>query len=513
MTTSPGRVAIVGAGLAGIAAARVFIDDGFDVTVYEKEPDLGGVWTGTRAYPGLRTNTAKKVYRFSDLAYPDEVKDYPSATDVHAYLKSYAEKFGVTGKIQFNTEITRLERSETGGKTTFNISTKTVGDDASESTEQYDFAVVCNGVFSTPKVPEIEGQEKFRGEVRHTSDFVDADIPAGKRVIIVGAGKSALDCAGYAATTASHCTLLFRRTHWMLPRYNFGIPTDYLLQSRFSESFLKYHTLNTLDKFMHGIGKPLAKLFWKMQMRMMRDGLNMPDIMVPKHDMPTGLESLGMADEFFKQINEGNVEAKQSGIKSFTENGLLLENGEELEADLVVLGTGWNQGFDFLSDEIQDMVKRDGKFHLYRHILPPGEKQLGFIGYASTFNNTLTAEVSAHWLSGVFLGEVRLPADEYMEKEIQRVLAWIQEYTYRTAGYFLGPVNIHYIDDLMNDMGLQVQRANNFLAEYMGTSWPDKYASIRQEREQLRQQGTAPRKFYFSAVHGLLLLLVILLLL
>ncbi len=513
MTTSQGSVAIVGAGLAGIATAKVFIADGFDVTVFEKEPDLGGVWTGTRAYPGLRTNTAKKVYRYSDLAYPDDVKDYPSATDVHAYLTDYAGKFGVTERIQFNREITNIERISADGKTHFEVSVKGAGEDTAESTESFNFVVVCNGVFSTPRIPEIEGQEKFRGEIRHTSNLVDAEISRGKRVVIVGAGKSALDCAAFAATTASHCSLLFRRTHWMLPRYNFGIPTDYLLQSRFSESFLKYHTLNTLDKFMHGVGKPLAKLFWKFQMRMMRGGLNMPDIMVPQHDMPTGLESLGMADEFFAQANDGNVDMVQGAIKSFTEKGLLLECGEELEADLVVLGTGWNQGFDFLSEELQGLARQDGKFRLYRHILPPAEQHLGFIGYASTFNNTLTAEVSAHWLAQVFRGELRLPARDFMEKEIDRVLEWIQEYTYRSAGYFLGPVNIHYIDDLMRDMGLQVERANNFLAEYMGTSWPDKYAGLSEEREQLRQQGRAPRKFYFSAIHGVLLLLVILLLL
>ena len=513
MTRPEGRVAIIGAGLAGIATAKVFNSDGFDVTVFEKEPDLGGVWTGTRAYPGLRTNTAKKVYRFSDHAYPDDVKDYPSAPDVYAYLKSYAEKFEIHEKIQFSKEIKNIERVNKDGQTLFKINVAETGKANTSKEIEFDFVVVCNGVFSVPKMPKIDGQQKFTGSIRHTSDFVDAGIPAGKRVVIVGAGKSALDCAAFAATTASHCTLLFRRTHWMLPRYNFGIPTDYLLQSRLSESFLKYHTLNALEKILHGFAKPLVKLFWTMQMRMMRGGLKMPDAMVPKHKLPVGLESLGMADEFFTQLNEGKVDIKQGDIKSFNEKGLVLENGEELEADVVVFGTGWTQGFDFLSEEIRNLVLKNDEFRLYRHILPPAEKQLGFIGYASTFNNTLTAEVAANWLAQIFRGEQRLPDEEHMEKEIDRILAWIKEYTYRSSGYFIGAVNVHYLDDLIRDMGLPTKRTNNFITEYIGTSWPQRYSGLAEERRILREQGTLPAKFYFSGLHGLIALLIVLLIL
>lgn len=513
MTTPGGRVAIVGAGLAGIATAKVFNSDGFDVTVFEKEPDLGGVWTGTRAYPGLRTNTAKKVYRYSDHAYPDDVKDYPSASDVYAYIKSYAEKFGVYEKIQFRKDIKNIDRISRDGHTLFKIHVEDTGKPGTGTEIEFDFVVICNGVFSAPKIPEIEGQEKFKGCVHHTSDFTDATIPAEKRVVIVGAGKSALDCAAFAATTASHCTLLFRRTHWMLPRYNFGIPTDYLLQSRLSEAFLRYHTLGPVEKILHEIGKPIVNLFWTMQMRMMRSGLKMPESMVPEHSLPSGLESLGMADEFFTQINAGNVEAKQGNIKSFSENGLILENGEELEADVVVMGTGWTQGFDFLSEEIRNLVLQHGQFRLYRHILPPAEKQMGFIGYASTFNNALTAEIAANWLAQVFKGYQRLPSEEHMEKEIDRLLAWIKEFTYRTSGYFLGPVNVHYLDDLIRDMGLPTKRTNNFFTEYVGTSWPERYSGLAEERRILREQGSVPAKFYFGGLHGLLVLLIVLLIL
>jgi cation diffusion facilitator CzcD-associated flavoprotein CzcO len=513
MTGVENRVAIVGAGLAGIATARVFSADGFDVTVFEKEPDLGGVWTGTRAYPGLRANTARKIYRYSDLAYPEDVQDYPYATDIHDYLKTYAENHGIYEKIQFNKEIRNVERLARKDGCLFRV---TVADSEGADTAsemEFDHVVVCNGVFCTPKMPTIDGQENFAGSIRHSSDFTDTDFPAGKRVVIVGAGKSALDCAAFASTTASHCTLLYRRAHWMLPRYNLGKPTDYLLQSRFSESFVKYHVLNPLDKFLHGIGKPLVKLFWKMQMRMMRSGLKMPDQMVPQYTIPPGFEVLGMADEFYTQLNAGKVEAKQGGIKSFSETGLVLDSGEELEADIVVFGTGWNQGVDFLSDELKEQVVQDGQFRLYRHILAPTEPKLGFIGYASTFNNMLTAEVAANWLAQVFRGDQRLPAEAFMQKEIDRVSAWSKDYTYRSSGYFLGPVNVHYFDDLLRDMGLPEKRTNNFLTEYMGTTWPERYQGLAEERRTLREQGSLPKPFYFSALHGVIALLVLLLIL
>ncbi len=502
MTSPQPKVCVIGAGIAGIAAAKVLSEDSFDVTVFEKEQGLGGVWAETRAYPGLRTNTAKQVYCFSDHAYEKTVPDYPHAAEMRTYLESYLRRFGAFERIQFQREVVRVERLGEDGAPGFRVTVRDATDPSSPTvSSDFDFVVVCNGVFSTPVLPKIAGQDEFRGAIRHSSDFTDPVLSEGKRVIVVGSGKSALDCAAWAATNASSCTLVFRRAHWMIPRYVLGIPTDWLLQSRFSEAFLRYHRLNVVETLLHRYGKALVRLFWRMQMRMMRTKLKMPAALVPEHALPRGLESAGLADEFFSQLNSGRITAQRGAITAYTADGVTLDNGEHIEADIVVFGTGWQQDIAFLDEQLRDLVIKDGRFRLFRQILTPEEPRLAFIGYASTFANTLTAEVATHWLAQRFHGDRALPPVADMQREIDRVLSWVQEYTTRTAGFFLGPINVHYLDDLVQDMGLEPKRTGNFLTEYFGVSWPARYQGIGAERRQARSGVLTNPKFYLSGTH------------
>ena len=94
------RVAIVGAGPSGLAAAKHALEAGFDTTVFEAGDDLGGQWHTTAAHsgvwPGMRTNTSRAMTAFSDFPAPADLALHPAAEQVHAYLRAYAERFGVT---------------------------------------------------------------------------------------------------------------------------------------------------------------------------------------------------------------------------------------------------------------------------------------------------------------------------------------------------------------------------------------------------------------------------------
>ena len=91
------RVAVIGAGAAGLASARWLMDAGLEPVVFERTGAVGGLWrpdTGL-AYPSLRTNTSKQKTAFSDLAFGDALPDHPMRDDVLAYLERYAEVTGV----------------------------------------------------------------------------------------------------------------------------------------------------------------------------------------------------------------------------------------------------------------------------------------------------------------------------------------------------------------------------------------------------------------------------------
>jgi cation diffusion facilitator CzcD-associated flavoprotein CzcO len=343
-------------------------------------------------------------------------------------------------------------------------------------------------------VPDLEGRESFSGRVVHSSGLGHLEIEPGQRVVVVGAGKSALDCAVLAAQRGAPTTLVFRQPHWMVPRFFFGlIRTDYLLLSRFSEMFFKYHRLTRAEAFLHGPARFLVRLWWRQNNALIRFLLHMPPVFRPDVSLPAGFENTGVGEEFYRALRQGKLGARRASVSRFTETGLELSTGERLEADLVVFATGWRQGVGFLSPSLRDLVQRDGRFQLYRLIVPPRLPRIGFIGYASSIACQFTSEVAAHWLSECFQGSLKLPSVGEMEEEIRRVHRWLSEaLPRRDQGYFIGPHIGHYADELLADMGVATRRAPNLVGEYMAPFRPARYATLGAERKAIRARAKAP---------------------
>ncbi|MEU2258663.1 NAD(P)/FAD-dependent oxidoreductase [Nocardia xishanensis] len=362
------RVAVIGAGVAGLVTAKVLRDDGFDVVVFEKEPAVGGVWIESRTYPGLRTNNSHDTYAFSDHPYSRSADMFPTAAQVREYLGSYVRRFRLEPHLRLSAEVIELSRQGP----VFEVEVRSGSD---FTTWFFDFVVVCTGVFSEPHVPEIEGMQRFVGRLLHSSQATDPALFAGQRVVVVGAGKSALDLAAWAAAHASTCTLVFRRPHWMIPRYLLGrIPSDRLLTTRANEALFRYHRLNRTEQFLHGAGKRLTQLIWQVVSRLIRLHLGMPAAMVPDKPLPTGIENIGVAPEFYRMARAGRVLTRRDTIATFPEgNALLLAAGDRIDADVVIFATGWRQSLPFLAPELEAAVLRDDHLQLYRRILPPTE--------------------------------------------------------------------------------------------------------------------------------------------
>jgi dimethylaniline monooxygenase (N-oxide forming) len=272
---------VVGAGIAGLVATKTLSEDGFDVSTFEKEATIGGVWSPSRAYPDLRANNPRESYAFSDHPYPATADDFPTAQQVQAYLESYVDQFDLERLIRLSSEVvnvTRLPKPEQGGhNSVFEVTVRPAGGSGSPQTLSFDYVVICNGVFSQPNLPAIKDRARFAGKVLHSSQLSSVDIGSGQRVVVVGAGKSALDCVAMAARRAAFSTLVFRQPHWMLPRYFFGlVRVDKLLVNRFSELFVKYHHMSRAEAFLHGPGRWIVRLWWRQNASMIRWMIGMP---------------------------------------------------------------------------------------------------------------------------------------------------------------------------------------------------------------------------------------------
>ena len=493
--TAGRRVAIVGAGVSGLVTARVLLDDGFDVSVFEKAAEIGGVWASSRTYPGLRANNTRVTYAYSDFAFPSEADEFPTAGQIRAYLRAYARKHELDACISLGAEVVGVSRHDAaadGGPFDVRIGH---AEHAGRSDEAiFDFVVICSGVFSRPSIPDFPGAHDWPGRILHSSEFLDARLAAGRDVVVIGAGKSAVDCAAAASRVSRSCHMVFRAPHRMLPRYvGRGVPSDRLMMMRLTEMLLPpYVGARRATSLLHRLGAPALRAWWRAQTRLMDRLLDVPQLRADR-PLPAGLENVGVGCEAREGLRDGRIRAIRGAVARLTPDGrAVLHSGEELPAQLVICATGWRQELSFLEPALRDRVTPGGKFHLYRHILPADVAGLGFIGFASSVACPLTSEIAAHWLSQIFRGELELPPSREMRARIALEHDWAaRAFPARAQGYFIGPYLAHYFDDLLDDMGLRRWRTGNVLAEYLTPLTPGRYRDVATERR-VRRGGPSP---------------------
>lgn len=132
------KIGIIGAGFAGLSSARVLTAFGHDVTVYEKAPDVGGVWSATRRNPGLHTQNNKGSHALSELPMPKSYPESPSGQQVQQHVEAFVKKFDIAPYLRLGTEVVRAEPAADGG---WDVTT-------AESSEHYGHLVLASGIFS-----------------------------------------------------------------------------------------------------------------------------------------------------------------------------------------------------------------------------------------------------------------------------------------------------------------------------------------------------------------------------
>lgn len=336
------KIAIVGAGVSGLVTGKILAANGHAITIFEQRSGIGGVWARSRHYAGLKTQSPREVYVFSDFEMPHTYPEFPSAEQVVRYLESYAETFDLNRLIRFGALVTALRRRESGG---WRIEWAERRDEPIRA-EDYDHVVVCNGLFTKPVVVEIPGQREFEdcgGQVMHSVAFRRAEIAAGKAVAVVGFGKSALDIAYEARKVAKRVTLVCRRTVWHLPYRLFGVlPVKYLAYSRSAEFWFGKRTQG-FEGFLHRRARILVHLYWAMTEFVLGWHLGF----LQRHFRPpfSLRESIGLATgagfaDNLRALRNGQIGFAKGNIAKLSTGGLLLDTGQSVPAELVVLATG-----------------------------------------------------------------------------------------------------------------------------------------------------------------------------
>lgn len=141
-------ICIVGAGIAGITTVRTLKTLKYNVTVYEKEPDVGGVWAASRRYPGVNTQDSKSVYALPDHPMPDDYPEWPSGQQVQAYLQSYVDLHDLNQHIQLNTEVIKARFDNEKSQWAITTIKSQANGEPQESTQLFDYLIIGNGIYS-----------------------------------------------------------------------------------------------------------------------------------------------------------------------------------------------------------------------------------------------------------------------------------------------------------------------------------------------------------------------------
>ncbi|TYH31799.1 hypothetical protein ES288_A01G201000v1 [Gossypium darwinii] len=511
------KIGIIGAGVSGLLACKYILSKGFHPIVFESQSSIGGVWT--KALETTKFQTPKPFYQFSDFAWPSSVTEYfPDKHVVLNYVEAYAKHFHLLNHIKFNTKVAGIEyegsRDEeiqswslwggTGEPFSSRGKWKLIVEDLNTlSTEIYqvDFVIFCVGRFSgLPNIPEFppnKGPEAFHGKVIHSMEYAAmddekaAEFIKGKRVIVVGFQKSALDIAMECCSAngvENPCTVLYRTAHWHLPDYlPWGFSLAYMYLNRFSELMVHKPGEGFLLGLLATILTPLRWAYSKFVESDIKRKLHLAKHgMVPTHSFLHEISSCltsTVPEKFYDKVEDGEIKLKKAPSFSFCDNGVMVEDETApIEAEVVILATGFKGEKKlkdmFVSQTFQNFIvgSPDAATPLYRECIQPRIPQLAVIGYSESIANLYTSEIRCRWLAELLDGTFKLPSIEEMEKDVRKWDEYLKQYS---GGYYrrkcIGALHVWYNDQLCKDMGWNPRRKKGLLAEFFEPYGPLDY--------------------------------------
>lgn len=304
---------VIGAGPAGLAVARALAERGLPYTHLERHSGPGGVWDidnpGSPMYESAHFISSRTLSGFGGWPMPEHFADYPPHQQIFTYLTSFADAYGLTERIEFDTEARTVEKNADG------MWTVTLADGRERVHRQ---VVVCTGSQWHPNIPELPGE--FTGEVRHTLGYRSADELRGKRVLVVGAGNSGCDIACDAARAADHAVISMRRGYWFIPKHLFGRPVDTIAENGPQlPMWLEQRVFGALLRLINGDPRRL--------------GLQKPDHRL--FETHPAVNSL-----LIHHLQHGDITAKP-GIARTQGRTVHFTDGSSDDFDLILLATGY----------------------------------------------------------------------------------------------------------------------------------------------------------------------------
>ncbi|HET9500564.1 MAG TPA: NAD(P)/FAD-dependent oxidoreductase [Marmoricola sp.] len=346
-TTDHLDVIIVGAGLSGIDAA-VHLSQAFPARSYavlESRAASGGTWDLFR-YPGVRSDS--DMYTLGFRFKPWHGKE-PIARggDILAYLRETAQEYGVEERIRYHHRVVAADWSSADARWTVTVERTDTG-----ATEELtcSFLFACSGYYRYDEgyTPDFAGLEEYAGQVVHPQHWPEDLDHAGKRIVVIGSGATAVTLIPALAPAAGHVTMLQRTPTYIIsqPQHDpIAARTRQLLPERFATPLTRARYLAThigFYEFCQRFPRQARSLLRKGVEGQLPAGVSFDDHFKPPYDPWDQRLCLVPDGDLFTAIRDHDVDVVTDHIDRFTEKGILLRSGRELEADIVITATGLN---------------------------------------------------------------------------------------------------------------------------------------------------------------------------
>ncbi|CAL9133004.1 unnamed protein product [Musa acuminata var. zebrina] len=379
------HVAVIGAGAAGLAAARELRREGHRVVVFERSAAVGGTWIYTPAaesdalaldplrevvhsslYDSLRTNLPRECMGFLDYPFSShraraggDPRRFPGHHEVLCYLQDFAREFDLYGLVRFRTEVALVERDNDGRWQVNSRRSGAAGGDGSDENEVFDGVVVCNGHYTEPRIQEIPGMDAWPGKQMHSHNYRVPEPFLDQVVVIVGNSYSAVDISRDIARFA---------------------------------------------KEVHVSDRSLT-------------------------DEPTR-----------KQPGYDNMWLHSYIASTHKDGVVVFRDGCSIHVDVIIHCTGYKYHFPFLKTKNIVTVDDNRVGPLYKHIFPPFlAPSLAFIGIPWKVVPFTMFELQSKWVAGVLSGRIALPTKEEMLEDVKswdlevEAVGWPKRYTHNLS--------------------------------------------------------------------------------
>ncbi|TVQ97667.1 MAG: monooxygenase [Deltaproteobacteria bacterium] len=390
------RICIIGAGPSGITAARNLRAAGLtDITVLDRGHAVGGNWVfdadsgHSSVFETTHIISSKRFSQYEEFPLPDDAPDYPDHQTLARYFQDYARHFDLERHIRFGRLVTRCTLRDDGRWTV--ASRPDADPDAEEETETFDRLVVANGHHWKPRWPSWPGA--FDGELLHSHHYKRAEPFRDQRVLIVGGGNSACDCAVETARVSARTDLSWRRGYWIVPKFMFGQPGDVLYnrvvqRASWVPLTLRYRAMERMLRLVNGPNRLYG---------------------LPEPDHRFGETHPTVNSELLYFLRHGAIHPRPD-IARLDGHDVHFTDGTTGTYDAIIACTGYEISHPFLDPELIDYST--GPVPLYRKMIHPTLDSIAFVGLFQPIGCIWPlAELQSRLLARWWTGRWSPPAD------------------------------------------------------------------------------------------------------